>query len=317
MKTCSEDPALQRHSINGATMGTRYTATFYASNTVDLAAIGASLFSAVNQVDRAMSTWDSRSDLCRVNAARPGIWIDIPDQLAQVLEAGLQLGLDSQGAFDVGLGQLVDAWGFGPAAPGPLPPACGAFAHHAPAREQLEVDRAAGRVRKWGPLRLDLSGIAKGYGVDQLANCLERWNITRYLVGIDGEMRARGTKPDGEAWAVAIEKPSYGLREVAGVIELRDTAIATSGDYRHWIEIAGRRYGHTMHPVLQEPVSNRLAAVTVLAPTCMLADGWATALMVMGEDDGSALARDREMDALFVLRGDGRFEEIATGAFDV
>ena len=317
MKTYSEAAVLQRHSINGATMGTRYTATFYVHGAVDLAAIGASLFAAVDQVDRVMSTWDSRSDLCRVNAALPGSWIDIPDPLAQVLEAGLQLGRDSQGAFDVGLGELVDAWGFGPAAPGPLPPAPGAAARYTPAGEHLEVDRAAGRVRKWGPLQLDLSGIAKGYGVDQLANCLEQWNVTRYLVGIDGEMRARGTKPDNEPWAVAIEKPSYGLREVAAVIELRDTAIATSGDYRHWIEVAGRRYGHTMHPLLQQPVSNRLAAVTVLASTCMLADGWATALMVMGEDQGSALARERDMDALFVLRGDGGFDEIATGAFAV
>lgn len=314
MKTYSEAPALQRYSLNGATMGTRYTAVFYGPDTVDTAAIGASLFAAVHQVDRQMSTWDRASDLCRVNAAPAGSWIDIPDQLAEVLEAGIQLGLESHGAFDIGLGELVDAWGFGPPAPGlPLPSAL-AGGQYTPASEKLEIDRARGLVRKRGRLRLDLSGIAKGYGVDQLAHCLDRWGVTRYLVGIDGEMRARGAKPGGDPWTVAVEKPAYGVREVAGVMELRDTAIATSGDYRRWIEVAGQRYGHTMHPALQQPVLNRLAAVTVLAPTCMLADAWATALLVMGEDDGVNQARERGMDVLFVLRDGARLAEIATGA---
>lgn len=314
MKTYSEAPELQRYSLNGATMGTRYTAVFYGPATVDTAAIGASLFAAVNQVDRQMSTWNRASDLCRVNAAPAGSWIDIPDQLAEVLEAGMQLGLESDGAFDIGLGELVDAWGFGPPAPGLLPPAARAGGQYTPATEKLELDRARGRVRKRGPLRLDLSGIAKGYGVDQMAHCLGRWGITRYLVGIDGEMRACGAKPGADPWTVAVEKPAYGVREVAGIMELRDTAIATSGDYRRWIEVAGQRYGHTMHPALQQPVLNRLAAVTVLAPTCMLADAWATALLVMGEDDGVNLARERGMDVLFVLRDGAHLSEIATGA---
>nr|WP_267869614.1 FAD:protein FMN transferase [Massilia agrisoli] len=295
-------------------MGTRYTAVFYGPDTVDTAAIGASLFAAVDQVDRQMSTWDRASDLCRVNAAPAGSWIAIPDPLAEVLAAGMQLGLESHGAFDIGLGELVDAWGFGPPAPGLPPPPALAGSQYQPATEKLEIDRARGRIRKLGPLRLDLSGIAKGYGVDQLAHCLDRWGVTRYLVGIDGEMRARGAKPGDDPWTVAVEKPAYGVREVAGVMELRDTAIATSGDYRRWIEVAGQRYGHTMHPALQQPVLNRIAAVTVLAPTCMLADAWATALLVMGEDDGVNLARERGMDVLFVLRDGARLTEIATGA---
>lgn len=317
VKTYFELPgqALQRYSMNGATMGTRYSAVFYAPEGIDTAAIGASLFAAVDQVDRQMSTWDSRSDLCRVNAAPAGDWIAIPDQLAQVLETGMQLGLDSQGAFDIGLGELVDAWGFGPTprtvpglAPAPL------ATSYRPAAELLELDRSHGKLLKRGPLRLDLSGIAKGYGVDQLAHCLDQWGIRRYLVGIDGEMRARGTKPAGEAWTIAVEKPVYGVREVAGVMELWDTAVATSGDYRHWTEIDGQRYAHTMHPALQRPVSNRVAAVTVLASTCMMADAWATALLVLGEVDGVRLARQRGMDALFVLRDGDRLAEIATGA---
>ena len=302
-----------RYSINGATMGTRYTAVFYAPAMIDTAAIGASLFAEVDKVDRQMSTWNPASDLCRINAAPNDAWISIPHELAHVLETGLQVGLASRGAFDIGLGDLVDAWGFGPSRlPIAALPAAPATSMSRPGGggASLDLDRRGGRVRKRRPLRLDLSGIAKGYGVDQLAGCLDRWGITSYLVGIDGEMRARGSKPGGQAWTVAIEKPSHAVREVAGSMDIIDTAIATSGDYRRWVDIDGKRYAHTMNPILQQPAANRLAAVTVLGTTCMLADAWATALLVLGEHAGVALAGELDMQALFTVRDGARLEEI-------
>lgn len=314
MKTSSDpatSPRLQRYSLNGETMGTRYTAVFYAPEGSDMAAIGAALFSAVDKVDRQMSTWNPASDVCRLNAAPENAWIAVPEELAHVLETGVQIGLQSNGAFDIGVGELVEAWGFGPSKR--KPPSQITALHgsgHRPASARLEIDRARRQVRKLAPIAIDLSGIAKGYGVDQLACCLDGWEISSYLVGIDGEMRARGSKPGGEAWAVAIEKPTYGVREVSGVMELEDTAIATSGDYRRWVDVDGKRYAHTMNPALQQPLSNRLAAVTVLASTCMLADAWATALLVLGEYEGLALARGRGMDALFVLRDGDAFREV-------
>lgn len=314
MKTYSEQAPsapLRRYSLNGATMGTRYTAVFYAPEGSDMAAIGPSLFCAVDKVDRQMSTWNPASDLCRLNAAAENAWVAIPLELAHVLDTGVRVGLQSNGAFDIGVGELVEAWGFGPSQR--TPPSQASALHapgYLPASARLDVDRARQQVRKLAPIAIDLSGIAKGYGVDQLACCLDGWGIASYLVGIDGEMRARGTKPGGEAWAVAIEKPTYGVREVAGVMELEDSAIATSGDYRRWVDIAGKRYTHTIDPALQQPLSNKLAAVTVLATTCMLADAWATALLVLGEVEGPALARARGMDALFVLRDGGRLEEV-------
>lgn len=314
MKTFSDQavpPALLRYSLNGETMGTRYTAIFYAPDGIDIASIGASLFAAVDQVDRQMSNWKPSSDLCQLNAAPENTWIAVPPELAHVLETGLKVGLQSNGAFDMGVGALVRAWGFGPAQQSPP-------AHRPESSPQvfrqaaalLELDRAHEQVRKREPITLDLSGIAKGYGVDQLAHCLDNWKISSYLVGIDGEMRARGAKPDGAAWTVAIEKPSFGKREVAGVMELQNAAIATSGDYRHWIEIEGQRYAHTIDPKAAQPLSNCLAAVTVLMPTCMLADAWATALLVLGEKDGVALARKLGIDALFVLREGSFLREI-------
>jgi len=313
VKTSSEQPVLptlQRYSLNGETMGGRYTAVFYASEAIDTAAIGVSLFAAVDKVDQQMSTWRRSSDLCRVNAAAIDTWVTVPEDLVLVMETGLRIGQQSMGAFDIGVGELVDSWGFGPSQHPPLSPAALSTTRHRPASAVLEVDRARGQVRKKAPMAIDLSGIAKGYGVDLLAQCLDGWGLASYLVGIDGEMRARGCKPSTAPWAVAIEKPTYGVREVSGVMELQDTAIATSGDYRRWVDIAGKRYAHTMHPALQKPVSNRLAAVTVMASSCMLADAWATALLVLGERDGPVLAQERGIDALFVLRDGIRFQEI-------
>ncbi len=310
MKT-STDMA-QRYSLNGETMGTRYSAVFFGAPALDQRATGAALFAAVDQVDRQMSTWKPESDLSRLNAAPPRQWVAVPEQLLDVLEAALETSRKSDAAFDIGVGELVDAWGFGPAAQAPLAQLDALRDRpYRPAAQVLEIDRRRGRVRKDGAIRLDLSGIAKGYGVDQLAHCLERLGIGAYLVGIDGEMRARGLKPGGQSWSVAVEKPIPRRREAMGVIALSDMAIATSGDYRRWVEIAGRRHAHTMNPASGWPVCNRLAAVTVLAPTCMLADAWATALLVAGEAGGVALARRHGLDALFVLRDGAGFDQIS------
>nr|WP_246606559.1 FAD:protein FMN transferase [Lysobacter antarcticus] len=296
-------------------MGTRYSALFFAAPGVDEAAIGQRLFAAVDNVDRQMSSWKADSDLNRLNAEPINEWITVPAELLAVLETALRVGRQSRGAFDIGVGDLVHSWGFGPAR--------GAIDVQAitarndgvqrAASDILELDPVQLRVRKRAEINLDLSGIAKGFGVDQLAACLDSFGITRYLVGIDGEMRARGSKPDGSPWAVAIEKPVRGVREVAGVMELVDAAIATSGDYRHWVEHDGRSYPHTMDASGRRPASNRLAAVSVVASTCMLADAWATALLALGETEGVKLARDRGMEALFTLHDGDGFQEIHVG----
>lgn len=306
-------PVSQRHALNGETMGTRYSAVFFASANIDLDAVSTALFAAVNQVDLQMSTWKPDSDLSRLNAAPADQWHDVPAELLAVLDAAVRVGIESSGAFDIGVGSLVNAWGFGPN--GQEPDAqqirtLGQRAHRA-ASEVLEIDQARQRVRKNGPIALDLSGIAKGYGVDALAHCLDGFGITRYLVGIDGEMRAKGNKPDGQAWAVAIEKPVRHVREVMGVMELVDAAIATSGDYRHWVEVGDKHFAHTMDPRSGRPVDNRLASVTVVMPTCMLADAWATALLVMGAPAAKQVAQQRGMTALLVVRAGDAFEEIS------
>ncbi len=306
----------QRYRLHGQTMGTRYSAVFFAPPGADEAAIGASLFATVDEVDRQMSSWKPDSDLNRLNAAPVHQWLAVPEELFKVLDAALSVSRQSQGAFDIGVGDLVHAWGFG-AGEGHLDEqrikALQARVHR-PATDVLEMDHVHRRVRKQAAITLDLAGIAKGYGVDQLAHCLDALGITRYLVGIDGEMRARGTKPGGQPWAVAIEKPVRHLRDVMGVMELDEAAIATSGDYRHWVEHQGKSHAHTINGALREPASNELAAVSVITPTCMLADAWATALMVLGEKAGIELARKRGMTALFVVHDGDGFQEISITA---
>ncbi len=308
----SDDIAsLQRYSCNGETMGTRYSAVFFAGADIDVAAINASLFVAVDQVDRQMSTWNPESDLSRLNATPLRQWHTVPPALADVLQAALEIQRQSGGAFDIGVGALVNAWGFGPSQTLTLNSGKQKPLAVPASSATLEIDHASLQVRKLASVTLDLSGIAKGYGVDQLARCMDSLGIANYLVGIDGELRARGLKPGHQQWAVALEQPLPGVREVMGVMELRDAAIATSGDYRRFVELDGERYAHTMHPSLGAPVRNRLAAVTVVAADCMLADAWATALLVLGEEEGVALAQKRGMDALFVLRDGAGFDEIA------
>lgn len=321
MKTCTDQqdaPAVawQRYSLHGPTMGTRYSAVFFAAPGADEAAINARLFAAVNEVDRQMSSWKPNSDLNRLNDASAQQWLSIPAELCTVLDAALRVSRQSHGAFDIGVGELVHAWGFGPGEGRIDEQRIKALKAqpHRPATDVLEIDAEHRRVRKQAAITLDLSGIAKGYGVDRLARCLDTLGITRYLVGIDGEMRARDTKPDGQPWAIAIEKPVRHLRDVMGVMELSDAAIATSGDYRHWVEYHGKSHAHTIDGARREPLSNRLAAVSVVASSCMLADAWATALLVLGEKAGIELARERGMNALFVLHDGDGFKEISIAA---
>ena len=303
---------LVRHALNGPTMGTRWTALFFASPAFDPASVQAQLQAAVDQVDAQMSTWTPHSDLMRLNAAPVGEWHDIPLDLAQVVDLGLAIGRASGGAFDIGMGDPVRAWGFGPDAADPQSIRAAIDAPHRPAYEVLE--RNGHQIRKSAPIALDLNGIAKGYGVDRLADVLRDHGIVDALVGIDGEMRATGLRPDGTPWTIAVEAPDRHRRAPHSILALEDSAVATSGDYRHWVTVNGRPLSHTMDPARGAPLRSSPASVTVIAPTCAMADAWATALMVLGEKAGARLARQQGLDTLFLTRDDaGGVQSLAVG----
>lgn len=379
---------LNRCRASGATMGTRYGAQFYAPPTADARTIAAALDAAVRAVDAQMSNWKADSDLSRLNRATPGSWTPICANLAAVLVRAREIGRETDNAFNIGVGTLVDRWGFGPGAAanrqadneraanrqaagrhtvdrrtvarhmvdrhtadrqtaarqtedgrtpdrqparpagpanglsgaidarrrasilrGPVPSPC------RPIDELLEVDVARGRARRLADVAFDLCGIAKGFGVDELARVLDRHDIGAWLVGIDGELRARGCKPDGSPWAIALEAPDYGRRGAMGAIDLVDAAVATSGDYRHWADFGGERLSHTMDPRAGAPLRGDIASVTVVAPTCTDADAYATALMVLGAQAGCAHAERHGLDALFVVRDGDALRTIGCGAF--
>ncbi|MDF1856770.1 MULTISPECIES: FAD:protein FMN transferase [Rhodobacterales] len=293
-----------RHALNGSTMGTRWSAMFFAELGFDANAVQGALQAAVDEVDAQMSTWKPESDLMRLNAAPVGEWVAVPARLEQVLRLGLEIGRASGGAFDIGMGDAVTAWGFGPEAAAAEGISAAMAATRRPAHEVLGID--GDQVRKSSPIALDLNGIAKGYGVDRLAETLRDHGIAGALVGIDGEMRALGLRPDGKAWTIAVEAPDPERRAPHSILGLQDAAVATSGDYRHWVEVQGRRLAHTMDPRRGAPLIASPASVTVVARTCAEADAWATALMVLGSEAGATLARRRRLDALFLLRNDDR-----------
>lgn len=297
---------LARQVISGATMGTRYSAVFYARGNEDRSGLGSDLQAAVDAVDGQMSTWKPDSALMQLNRAPTGIWCKVPGELFTVLAAALEIGRLSEGAFDIGVGDLVAVWGFGSQATAPSSPAAIPDAPRRPAHLCLELDPVHQRVRKRAAVTLDLSGIAKGFGVDELARVLVAYGVDHFLVSIDGELRASGGKPDGLPWRVAVEKPQTGHRAVEGVLELSEGAVATSGDYRHFVERDGVRYAHTMDPRRGAPLADGPAAATVLAETCMAADAWATAMLVLGPGTGAELASRNGIEALFIERAPQR-----------
>ncbi|CAG1007100.1 MAG: FAD:protein FMN transferase [Rhizobiaceae bacterium] len=298
MSKTSTEPV--RHALNGPTMGTRWSALFFAAPGFDAGATRKALQSAVDEVDAQMSTWKPDSDLMRLNRAPAGQRVAVPAMLMEVLKLALAVGRASDGAFDIAVGDAVSAWGFGPDAAAPDLIRTAMTARRLPAHEA--IDLGSGTVRKRVPIALDLNGIAKGFGVDRLAETLTQLGVGDALVGIDGEMRAMGSRPDGEAWTVAVERPDRDRRAPHSVISLQDCAVATSGDYRHWVEVRGKRLSHTMDPRRGAPLLGAPASVTVLAPSCAAADAWATALMVLGPGKGGEVARRAGIDALFLLR---------------
>lgn len=314
LKTCSDT---QRLTLHGPTMGTRWSVTCDAGQDTDVQSLQQALALAVETVDAQMSPWRAQSDLNRLNATPPGIWLPLPHETLEVLECALDICHLSHGAFDPALGALIDAWGFGPVRDAPDAAAIRAATQEArpPTHEALELDLTAGRARKHSALQLDLCGIAKGYAVDRMVAVLEQHHIRHALVALDGELRAVGSQSDGRPWAVALERPDAGRRAVHSVIELQDLAVATSGDYRRYWEVDSVRLSHTMDTRTRAPVRNEVASVTVLARKCMHADAWATALLVLGPGEGMALAHKMGLEALWLLRRQDGLIALGLGRF--
>ncbi len=307
-----ESPPAELH-MSGRTMGTTYNVKYRPTpNTPTVKDLQIEVDTLLAEINHTMSTYDPESELSRFNRLRTTDWVPASTSLRAVLKAALEIGAQSEGAFDITVGPLVNLWGFGPEVhPDRVPPERDIAAARARSGlDKITLSDTQSAIRKRRPdVFLDLSGIAKGYGVDRVAELMTAHGIDHYMVEIGGEIRVRGLKERETPWRIAIEKPLSGERSVHTMLALSDIALATSGNYRNFFEIAGRRYSHTIDPTTGWPIDNHLVSVTVLADTSMRADAWATAFQVLGPERGMAIAERINLPVLFVIERDGQFEE--------
>ncbi len=306
-------------SFGGPTMGTSYSikvADMPAS--VDRHLVASEIGTILETVNQRMSTYLPDSELSRFNASAPEAWTSISDDTLTVIDRSRRIHEMTDGAFDPTVGPIVDLWGFGP----------DGGQDRVPTDEMITkmaetVGFAKVESRKSGPgllkhapgVRLDLSGVAKGYAVDLVAEYLESKQVTNYLVEVGGELRAGGAGPAGRAWRVGIEKPTLAPDDILQLVELDGDAMATSGNYRIFFERDGRHYSHIIDPTHGRPVDHDLASVTVVAPTTLEADALSTALLVLGLEKGMALAAEQKVAAFFITVREGALKEVQSPAF--
>ncbi len=312
---CSQ-PKEQLH-LSGPTMGTTYNIKYIE---VDGAPASADIQVEVNKllelVNDQMSTYRKDSELSRFNQYKGSEAFKVSTETATVVREAVRLNKLTLGALDVTVGPLVNLWGFGPEARPEV----------VPTDEELEARKAmigiahlsvtSNTLKKTLPdLYVDLSTIAKGWGVDVVANYVESLGIHNYMVEIGGEIRLKGVNQKETPWRIAIEKPSTTEREIQEIIEPGNMAVATSGDYRNYFEKDGIRYSHIINPQTGKPIAHKVVSVTVLHPSSMTADGLSTGIMVLGKEAGLKVANDNDIAAMIIVKTDKGFEETYSDAF--
>ncbi len=306
-------------SLGGATMGTNWSAKLVLPRQRDLHPLHAGIQAQLDAVVAQMSTWQTDSDISRYNRAPAGSWCPLPAQTRTVLACAQAVAAASDGAFDPTVGPLVALWGFGAhAATRTLPDEHALLAARARCGwRRLQWQEAA--LLQPGGLELDLSAIAKGFGVDEVVRWLRAQGIAAALVEVGGELQGYGQKPDGQPWRVLVESaPEEDAMTTTPprVLSLDDRAVATSGDRWHQYRQGDLQVSHSLDPRSGQPVQRAAAAVTVVAADAMHADAWATALTVLGCEAGLALATRLGLAARFLERSEAGPRETLSPAFE-
>ncbi len=304
-------PARQVYTFTGATMGTTYTLKVVGTDisVEDQHRIQDTVDSRLQVITDLMSTWDAKSELSRFNAWNKTEPFPVSEELLEVLTQAQRISVASEGAFDVTVGPLVNMWGFGATeedrAETPSEESI-VKARRQVGYQKLIIDSQAKTIRKELPMMyVDLSAIAPGYGADYVALAIESMGYGEYMLEVGGEVRTRGKNGQGQWWQIAIEKPVPEERAMYRVVPVANMSLATSGDYRDFIIKDGARLSHTIDPTTGHPVNHALVSATVLHEECGMADGYATALMVLGPEKGLALA-ERLGLAVFLIAHDGQ-----------
>lgn len=317
----SEETALEIVAFEGRTMGTYYAVKVVGTwSEEDKGRFQQAVEEELDDVNQRMSTYLEESELSRFNRHPAETPFEVSASLQQVMQSALDIGRVSSGAYDITIGPLAEAWGFGPGGDkveGEVSEEAIESLQASIGNEFLSLDTEVSTLTKsQAALRCDLSSIAKGFAVDRVAERLTSLGATDHWVEVGGEVRAAGLSGSGRVWRLGIERPQLMPGAVQRLLPLADASVATSGDYRNYREIDGERFSHIIDPRTGRPIQHRLASVSVVHPQCMMADGWATALMVMGLDEGFRLAVEQDLAVLFLAREGDDFIERSTPAFD-
>lgn len=323
LAACSK-PAAPNFLLQGETMGTTYNITVVLDEgeEIDQQAaeqLGAEVDGLLSVFNQIASTYIENSELNQLNRLPVGAPVTISHTLHELLLLSLEVSWLSNGGFDITVAPLVNLWGFGPdkSNAGTVPSAEQiAAAKKQTGFKHIQLDMLDPEIEKRASIKMDLSAIAKGFAVDQIASLLERRGYQRFLVEVGGELRLKGLNPAGNQWRLAIEKPDPMGRSIAQIISVSDQAVATSGDYRNYFEKDGKRYSHTIDPRTGYPIAHNLASVTVIADTAGFADGMATALNVLGEKEALAVAEDLELAAFLIVKTSDGFKTLHSTAFE-
>ncbi len=309
-----EDPF---SSFEGRTMGTTYHIKVVPKLTQKAEhRLFQNIQAVLKRINDQMSTYQKGSEISRLNALKTGQSITLSPDIYGVMKRSLEINRETQGAFDITVGPLVNLWGFG---------AQGTKRKTMPTVKQIETVKAYTGInlikidsknrtveKRLDNVYVDLAAIAKGYGVDAVSGYLMKTGIKNFIVEIGGEVKVSGVKDKkkNKKWKIALEKPLAGKRENGRILSLKDISIATSGDYRNYFEYNGKRYSHTIDPATGYPVAHNLASVSVFAAHCMDADAYATALMVMGESHGLEFADEKKLKVVFYVHHNGAYKEV-------
>lgn len=313
-------PAAEPVTVAGRAMGTTWRVTWVQpAHPVEPDTVQRAVSTELERLEQIFSTYRSNSAVAQVNRADAGAWLSVPPELATVVGLAARISERSEGAFDLTVAPLLTLWGVGPEG----------GRDHAPAEDELAAARSVVGWRKLSvrtqppalrkdtaALRLDPSSIAKGFAVDALVDLLARLDCRNVLVAIGGDLRGEGGGPDGRGWRVGIERPASSPATAARVIELRNAALSTSGNYRNATRIGGQRIGHIINPRTGRPAISNLVAASVVQPTCALSSALATTLIVLGPEAALTFATREGVACLLQMRAEDGWREATSATFD-
>jgi thiamine biosynthesis lipoprotein len=301
LHACQPAPGPEPIKFRGEAQGTYYAVTYYDEQGRNLQP---SIDSILKSFDQTASLWVEQSLLSRIN--RNDSTATLNEDFIAIFETAMEVGRLSGGAFDITVGPLVRAWGFGPDGPQAIDTTRidSLLAYVGADKVMLRGDTL---VKSSPGVMIDLNAIAQGYAVDMLGQYLEAKGIGNYIIDIGGEVLAKGTKPGGELWKIGIEKPADSAgseRVIESVLQITGKAMATSGNYRKYYERGGVRYSHTIDPRTGYPVEHSMLSASVIADNCCLADAWATAFMVMGKEETMKFAAKNKFLDVYLIYSD-------------